>query len=104
ALSDLFCFASSAETFLLSAVEALSCGVPVVGFDLPVVREIVNENLGILTKNNSKDLAEKIKFIISREEITKNMAESGRNFVLNNYSESLFINKYSDIYNSIKND
>lgn len=98
ALSDLYCFASAAETFLLSAAEALSCGIPVVGFDIPVVRELVDSSVGILTKNNSQDLAASINNLLDYENKIYKIGQSGRKLIENNYSKKIFFKKYLDLY------
>jgi putative colanic acid biosynthesis glycosyltransferase len=103
ALSDIFCFASSAETFLLSAAEALSCGIPVVGFDIPVVRELVNENVGILTKNDSTSLTEALENLSTDKNKVSEMGRTGRKLIVENYSEKIFLKRYLDMYNSTLN-
>lgn len=97
-LSDLFCFTSKAETFLLSAAEAMSCGTPVVGFDLPVVRELVNNKVGILTESNSVSLSETINFLLSNENTIKKMGENGRKMIEEKYSKEIFYTKYKDLF------
>lgn len=98
ALSDLFCFASNAETFLLSAAEALSCGVPVVGFDIPVVRELVTEDVGVLTKKDSFALADTIDKIFIDEKALSSMRIEARKLIENEYSQKRFYTEYKDIY------
>lgn len=99
ALSDLYCFASAAETFLLSAAESLSCGVPVIGFDLPVVRELVSEKVGVLTENNSNDLAKEINTLLHKEDKFTAMGLAGRELIVNNYSKKIFFSGYLGLYN-----
>lgn len=98
ALSDLFCFASSAETFLLTAVEAMSCGIPVVGFELPVVKELVNEDVGILTKNTSASLARSIDILLKDDIKRLKMGHSGRKLIEEKYTKEIFCNKYKKLY------
>jgi glycosyltransferase involved in cell wall biosynthesis len=102
-LSDAFCFASAAETFLLSAAEALSCGTPVVGFDIPVVRELINNDVGILTKNNSDSLAEAINILMHNEDIQHKMGQYGRILIKEHYSKDIFYKHYLNLYNEILN-
>lgn len=107
ALSDVFCFASAAETFLLSAAEALSCGVPVAGYDIPVVRELVNESVGVLTKNDSKSLSEEINNLLDDEDEMVMMGQTGRKLIESRYSKDLFYSNYLTLYNKVltkKND
>jgi putative colanic acid biosynthesis glycosyltransferase len=101
-LSDIFCFASSVETFLLSAAEALSCGVPVVGFDLPVVRELINTNVGILTKNDSKSLCEEICKLAGDKDRMITLGQKGRKIIMANYSKKTFLEEYRKIYSNTK--
>ena len=98
-LSDIFCFASTAETFLLSVAEALSCGIPVVGFDIPVVKELINDNFGILTKKDSKSLAESLENLSANKNKMSEMGQSGRKLIVENYSEEIFLKRYLDMYN-----
>ena len=98
ALSDIFCFASGAETFLLSAAEALSCSIPIVGFDIPVVRELINNKVGILTDNNSVSLAESIDILLKNKNQQLNMSEYGRKIIIEKYSKEIFLNNYNNLY------
>lgn len=100
-LADVFCFASKAETFLLSAAEAMASGVPVVGFDIPVVKELVNENVGILTEQNSNSLAGKIDLILADQNLLQTMSESARKLIRENYSSDIFKAKYMAIYRGL---
>ncbi len=100
ALSDIFCFASSAETFLLSAAEALACEIPVVGFDLPVVRELVKPEVGKLTEANSKALANTLDDLLNDKDQLIQMGQNGRKLIVENYSEKMFLKKYSTLYNN----
>lgn len=99
ALSDIFCFASVAETFLLSAAEALASGLPVVGFDLPVVRELVRDDVGILIKNrNINSLAEAIDGLARDKNKMAGMSQLGRNLIETNYSNETFFRNYFGLY------
>jgi glycosyltransferase involved in cell wall biosynthesis len=100
ALSDLFCFASAAETFLLSAAESLACGVPVVGFDLPVVRELVSDQVGVLTENNSEALAMAIKNLLLSDKLAA-LGENGFELIKDNYAKEVFYKGYLDLYKKI---
>jgi glycosyltransferase involved in cell wall biosynthesis len=99
ALSDVFCFASGAETFLLSAAEALACGIPVVGFDIPVVRELVSIDVGILTRNDSRSLAYSIDKLLIEQDARISMGKDGRDLITKNYSKEIFYSNYKNLYN-----
>ena len=50
---DVFILNSKHETFCVVAAEAISCGIPVVSPDIPALRELVDEQSGLLFKYNS---------------------------------------------------
>ena len=99
-LSDLFCFASSAETFLLTVAEALSCGVPVVGYEIPVVLEIFSGSVGLLVKKDDQSsLADSIDLLLENNQKRLEMGEEGRKIIVSKYSQDIFYKKYFDLYN-----
>jgi glycosyltransferase involved in cell wall biosynthesis len=101
-LADLYCITSVAETFSLAAAEALACGVPVVGFDIPVVREIVNGNVGVLVElKDEQSLAEAITRLLDNNQELSEKSKNGRELILNNYSQELFLKNYSNLYYEI---
>lgn len=57
------------ETFGCVIVEAYASGVPVIVSDIPVMREIVNENTGVFAKPcNAGDLAEKMLWMMNNHQ------------------------------------
>lgn len=103
-LSDLFCFASSAETFLLTVAESLSCGTPVVGYRIPVVSEIFKNEIGLLVDfGNTDDFAKSIKDLLFNDQLRLEMGKNGRKLILENYSQEIFYKKYKDLYKSTLN-
>ena len=54
--SDMLCLPSRSEVAPLVIHEAFNCGVPILGSDIPAIREmVVNEKHGLLFKSNSLD-------------------------------------------------
>ena len=72
--------------------------MPVVGFDIPVVREIVDNDVGILTKDNSESLALEINNLLNDKNKMSKMGESGRELIVNHYSSEIFYKNYIDLY------
>lgn len=76
------------EAFGLVLLEALSSGIPVIASDLPGVRSVFSNNIeGLLFKTgNSKDLEDKIRWMLANPVEVKKMGESGRKLILEKYN------------------
>jgi glycosyltransferase involved in cell wall biosynthesis len=65
-------------------LEAAACGKPLVVSNIPELRYVVDAGFGISFKSgDSKDLAEKMKFLLEDESLRKKMGEKGRKFAKN---------------------
>ena len=91
AKSDLYVMSSFRESFALVLVEAYSCGLPVISFDiLTGPREIVKNNkTGYLIKNREvKDMANKINELLNDKkklkEFSKNAIEESKKYTIDN--------------------
>lgn len=71
-----FILSSHNEAFPMVSLEALSCGVPIISYDIPSLREIDNHTDTIIfaEQNNIKDLAIKLSLYIS----SKDRADRGK--------------------------
>jgi glycosyltransferase involved in cell wall biosynthesis len=78
---------SAAEAFGLVAVEAMSCGVPVVASNLPGVRSVVNDRVtGLLTPpGDAAALAGALKELVTNETLRQGYGRAGRERVLSRY-------------------
>ena len=78
--ADVFLLSSSEESFGLSALEAMSCGVPVVATDIPGYREVVRDGVdGLLVRPNDPiALAGALRRVLSEPELASALAEAGR--------------------------
>ena len=76
------------EAFGMVLLEAMACGKPVVASDLPGVRSVFeNGKQGLLAEpGNAADLAEKIKIILSDDDLAKKMGEEGRKLIEEKYT------------------
>jgi L-malate glycosyltransferase len=62
---DFFVLPSLMETFGVVYIEAMACGKPVIGMDLPVLREIIDQETGLLVPlGNDKALDEAIETML----------------------------------------
>ncbi len=77
--SDAFVFPSVLEGWGLAALEAMSCGIPVVAFDLPTMRELLNrENAMLVEPRNEEMLAHAMLKLSNDRSLWQRLAERGR--------------------------
>jgi glycosyltransferase involved in cell wall biosynthesis len=83
-----FAFPSLREGLPVSVLEAMSCGLPVVGFNISGVKDIVTHNgTGFLVPpKDSKQLSEAIITLISDNQLRKRMGDASRKKVMRLYS------------------
>jgi glycosyltransferase involved in cell wall biosynthesis len=89
-----------------SALESLSLGTPVIAPDLGCFPEFVISNkTGLLYQSgNSKDLAEKIKIIVTKKDLFNSLSLKAHSFIKNEYSSENHYNKLMDVVNLIIKD
>jgi len=80
--SDVVVLPSWYEALGNTVVEAQSCEVPVVGCRVGGIPELLNDGRGILVEpSNPKEIAEAIQCIFSNDELARELATNGREFV-----------------------
>jgi glycosyltransferase involved in cell wall biosynthesis len=101
--ADVCVVPSRVESFCLTALEAQSCGVPVVSFNTCGLKDIiVNNKTGFLADSfNHKDLGKKILSILRDEKIHSFMSKNARNNVLKKFSYYEVVKKYNYLYKKI---
>ncbi len=68
--ADILVLPSFSESFGLVLIEALACGVPVIGSNVGGIKEIITEEVGLLIDpNDSKTLADAIDKLLSDKEL-----------------------------------
>ncbi|MBK8982173.1 MAG: glycosyltransferase [Ignavibacteria bacterium] len=102
--SDIFVLPSKQEGFPISIIEAMSCGLAVIGSDIPVISkaQIVNGVDGFVFPLDSPDTLTEIlrKLILDKEEIKK-IGNEAREKVLKYWSDDIVDEKYKKLYSSI---
>lgn len=79
--SSIFVLSSRYEGFGMVIIEAMACGVPAISFTCPSgPRDIIKDGIdGLLVENgNTKELANKICYLIENEEIRKEMGKQAK--------------------------
>jgi len=101
--ADVFIMASSYESFSISTLEAMSCGLPVIATKVGWLPNLIkhNEN-GILVENgNILQLKDAIVSLLGNTELRKEMGERNREIVVSNYSWLESAKKLKRIYESL---
>ena len=103
-LADVFCTSSLDDNFPSTVIEAMACGIPVVGFKVGGISEQVTENCGILVKlKDTKNLGKAIEKLLKEETIRKNFSLNCRERALQKYNINVFGNNYINLYKDILN-
>lgn len=94
ATSDLFVFPSGSETFGNVVLEALACGVPVVGADAGGVRSIVKiGETGLLCpEKNSQAFTSAIVTLLKNPQLRRTMSEAGLSYAKEQSWDKIFHN------------
>jgi len=101
--ADLFVIPSLYEAFGQTAMEALACGTPVVGFDTGGIPDIVRDGrTGLLAKRgDAEDLARKITWMIEHPAERVAMGRNGRQNVQANFTLATQAQQYVALYQEI---
>ncbi|MEW6416541.1 MAG: glycosyltransferase family 4 protein [Nitrospirota bacterium] len=79
-----FVLPSRLEAHPVSVLEALACGKAVLVSDIPELRYIIENDVGLTFKNNSsRDLADKLSVLLKDKGLRHTIGEKGRRFAFN---------------------
>lgn len=99
-LADIFCISSLDDNFPTTVLEAMACGIPVVGFNVGGIPEQVVEGCGFMVKSKDiKALGKAIGRLLTNDEMRRNFGKNCRKRVLQNYTISKFTDNYIKVYN-----
>jgi len=99
-IADIFCISSLDDNFPTTVLEAMACGIPVVGFNIGGIPEQVTEDCGILLNpKDSEVLGRALEKLLNDDELRKKFSENCRKRVLQNYTIEKFTDNYIKIYN-----
>ena len=102
---DVYVTPSMQDNLPNTIMEAMACGVPCVGFNIGGVPELIDNGINgfIAEPRNVDSLAEGIISVLS-EDIYKNYSDNCVSKVASEYSYSVIVSKYLEIYkNALKN-
>lgn len=99
-IADICVVPSLQDNFPNMVLEAMSCGIPVVGFSTGGIPEMIDhkENGYIAKIKDSKDLATGMKWTLRHQQ---RLSEAARNKVITHYSYEIIGKQYSKIYEKV---
>ena len=101
--TSIFVFPSLREGLPLSVLEAMACGVPVVGSDIPGVNDVVKhgENGFLVLPRDSKALAEGVLALLDDGRLRRRFGEEARKVIVDNYGWDIVLNKVEKVYKKV---
>jgi N-acetyl-alpha-D-glucosaminyl L-malate synthase BshA len=102
-IADILLLPSEKEAFNLTALESMTCGVPVISTKIGGMPEMIeNGKEGYLLEvGDVKNMAEKSILLLSDEKLYKEISRNGRTKVREDFSESKIIPQYRALYKKI---
>jgi len=104
--ADVFMIPSLQDNFPNTVIESLSCGTPLVGFNIGGIPEMIEHRVnGYLSEyKNSESLAEGIKWILEDENRTLKLREAARKRAVEKYSSEIQAKRYMSLYKKLLNE
>ncbi len=98
--ADLLAVPSREDNMPLTAMEAQSCGVPVVGFDIGGLPDIVmSEKTGLLVPaSGTKELGTAISHLLSEQSLRIQMASEAERHAKHTWSPKVVAQRYLEVY------
>jgi N-acetyl-alpha-D-glucosaminyl L-malate synthase BshA len=105
-VADVFLLPSEHESFGLAALEAMSCGVPVVASDVGGLHEVIDHNeTGFLCNPADVDcMAKIIHALFTDEEKRRSIGFKAREKAKQNFGKDKIVNEYLALYNRLLED
>ncbi len=103
AAADVMLFPSCCESFGLAALEALSCGVPVVATRTGGVQEVIEHGqVGFLTGvGEVEEMARLTLLLLEDRSLRKKMSARARSHAINKFNADQWVVKYEQLYQSV---
>lgn len=104
--ADVFILPSLEDNLPNTMLEAMSCGTPVIGFNLGGIPDLVtNEVTGFVTpENDIQAMADKIIELIFNPKLRENMAINCRQMMIENHALDLQAKNYVNLYKELLNE
>jgi glycosyltransferase involved in cell wall biosynthesis len=101
--ADVYITPSLEDNLPLTVMESLSCGTPVVAFNIGGMPDLIEHKINgyLATPVDPDDLAAGIQWVIEDPIRKSQLGKTARNIVLENYTTDIIVGKYKQIYSSI---
>ncbi len=105
-LADLFLLPSELESLGLAALEAMSCGVPVIASRVGGLPEVVEDGVsGLLySVGDVEGMAQGALQVLTDEALHRRMAQAARQRVLNHFDAPCIVPQYEALYEDLLQD
>jgi glycosyltransferase involved in cell wall biosynthesis len=103
--ADIYLFPTLADNCPLTVIESMSCGLPVVTFDVGGVPEIVeHEKTGYIAKyKNSDDLLKGVEMLLDDEKMREEFGKAGEKRAREMFDAKIMAEKYYKLYLELLN-
>lgn len=101
--ASVFAFPSLREGLPLSILEAMACGLPIAGSDIPGINNIVDKGVSgfLVPPRDPVSLAKAIVSLLKNEEQRRFMSEASRQIIVKKYNWPRAIQKIEQVYNDV---
>ena len=103
--ADIFLIPSQSESFGLAALEAMSCGKPVVSSSVGGLPELIKHNeTGFIAEIGDVDrMAKYVVDLLTNEKKYEVFSKNSRDRAINKFDKSIVIPMYEEFYNHVLN-
>jgi len=105
-LADIYMLLSEHESFGLTALEAMSCEIPVIGTSGSGMEEFLGDGVAgtLFQVGDIPAMIEGCLKILDNPDLAREMGEKGRKRVLEKYHEDFIIDRYEQLYRNVIRD
>jgi N-acetyl-alpha-D-glucosaminyl L-malate synthase BshA len=102
ARADAMLVTSERESFGLTALEAMACGVPVVSTRCGGVEELLEDRAGLFADvGDTRGLARQVERLVRHPALADSLGRAGREIALAKYDRTAVVSRYEKIYASL---
>ena len=98
----LFVLPSGWEGMPKALLEAMACGLPVIGTDAPGIRDVIeHEQTGLLCRHDANDISNAIMHIFNDNVLAESLGNNARQYIVDNFSLEKAVEKEIELLTSL---